>query len=318
MHNPRRNSWATLLHPRTLLSRTDPGTARGGDAADLESANGRGSWRELELEKFGELGLTLDAEEDAHEGPELRFSTDNGDELHVSAEEAPRVGRPFSRWMRTLQRRAEQRSSEQGDDGAQDPQFLGHRKSSSDCSFDYVTRVRSASVSISGSAITRSRRNTARSSQYAMTNRSSRTSLAASRHSEDSIRLERTPLDHAIAERLLQRRRILEELIHTEEGYIGDIKFLMNVRDTGHANGWKFPVLANILLGLRHDSGVSAHAASGPAHFDQPKPDGYSRASRRDPGRASQSSAQLGLYWASPAITSAQGSRQARQEASAS
>ena len=37
-------------------------------------------------------------------------------------------------------------------------------------------------------------------------------------------------LDPAIMERSLQRRRILEELISTEESYIGDVRFLMNVR----------------------------------------------------------------------------------------
>ncbi|KAL2017916.1 hypothetical protein VTK56DRAFT_1572 [Thermocarpiscus australiensis] len=36
-------------------------------------------------------------------------------------------------------------------------------------------------------------------------------------------------MDPAVMERSLQRRRILEELISTEEGYIGDVRFLMNV-----------------------------------------------------------------------------------------
>jgi hypothetical protein len=36
-------------------------------------------------------------------------------------------------------------------------------------------------------------------------------------------------VDAATVERSLQRRRILEELISTEEGYIGDIRFLINV-----------------------------------------------------------------------------------------
>jgi hypothetical protein len=36
-------------------------------------------------------------------------------------------------------------------------------------------------------------------------------------------------VDQAVTERSLQRRRILEELIETEESYIGDVRFLMNV-----------------------------------------------------------------------------------------
>jgi hypothetical protein len=194
------------------------------------------------LDKFAELGLTLDVEEEeaqsGYESECLRVSLESSSELDVAGEEAPREDRPFSRWMRTLQRRAQQRNSLlSGDENPEPfPKFLGHRKSSSDCSFDYVTEVRSASISVSGSAVTRSRKNTARSSLYAKTHRSSRTSLSTGRHSEDSIRMERAPTDHAITERLLQRRRILEELIHTEEGYIGDIKFLMNVSFIWHTN----------------------------------------------------------------------------------
>ena len=51
------------------------------------------------------------------------------------------------------------------------------------------------------------------------------------RLSEDVTHQERPSLaDPAITDRSLQRRRILEELITTEESYIGDIRFLMNVR----------------------------------------------------------------------------------------
>jgi hypothetical protein len=37
-------------------------------------------------------------------------------------------------------------------------------------------------------------------------------------------------MDQAVTNRLLQRRRVLEELIMTEESYVADVKFLMNVR----------------------------------------------------------------------------------------
>ena len=51
------------------------------------------------------------------------------------------------------------------------------------------------------------------------------------RLSEDVTHQERPSLaDPAITDRSLQRRRILEELITTEESYIGDVRFLMNVR----------------------------------------------------------------------------------------
>ncbi|KAG7132266.1 hypothetical protein HYQ45_009287 [Verticillium longisporum] len=50
---------------------------------------------------------------------------------------------------------------------------------------------------------------------------------------------------HPATERSLQRRRILEELISTEEGYIGDVRFLMNVYVTLLAS------LPTLPLGMR-------------------------------------------------------------------
>jgi hypothetical protein len=107
-----------------------------------------------------------------------------------------------------------------------------HRHSSSGSSFGFVRHVRSASISLSSfSVLGRSRKNTLRSSRgQARTDRSSRASLSGARFSEDSSCLEKSlVMDKDVLERSLQRRRILEELIETEEGYIGDIRFLMNV-----------------------------------------------------------------------------------------
>ena len=155
---------------------------------------------------------------------------------------------PFHRWVRTLHRRHLRRQKMLGADmdmpayekgpavGREAPEHLGHhRRSSSESSLAFVTAVKSVSVSLaSASIIGRSRRNTVRSSRaYSRTDRSSRASISGARHSEDSQFADgSTLLDPAVAERAVQRRRILEELISTEEGYIGDIKFLMNVRST--------------------------------------------------------------------------------------
>lgn len=47
--------------------------------------------------------------------------------------------------------------------------------------------------------------------------------------SEDSYRPDTAqPIDPEVMDRALHRRRILEELLSTEEGYIGDIRFLLN------------------------------------------------------------------------------------------
>ncbi|KAM3451897.1 hypothetical protein MY3296_004903 [Beauveria thailandica] len=95
-----------------------------------------------------------------------------------------------------------------------------HRDSSSGSSFGFVAGVKSATVSISSTRIARS------------TGRSIRTPLG--RSSEESTGRV-TPADRFSIERALRRRRILEELIQTEESYVGDIRLLMNVYVTTFA-----------------------------------------------------------------------------------
>jgi len=158
---------------------------------------------------------------------------------------------PFHKWMRTLQKRAVRQREDvlRGWDRSLIPHHLDadgagssmwsdsgrqchHRQSSSESSFRFVTTVKSASISLtSASVFSRSRRNTIRSSRgHSRTDRSSRASFSAARVSEDSFYHERqTLMDPAATERSLQRRRILEEMISTEESYIGDVRFLMNV-----------------------------------------------------------------------------------------
>ncbi|KAM3457901.1 hypothetical protein NHJ6243_007657 [Beauveria neobassiana] len=97
---------------------------------------------------------------------------------------------------------------------------LIHRDSSSGSSFGFVAGVKSATVSISSTRIARS------------TGRSIRTPLG--RSSEESTGRV-TPADRFSVERALRRRRILEELIQTEESYVKDIRLLMNVYVTTFA-----------------------------------------------------------------------------------
>ncbi|KAK4186442.1 hypothetical protein QBC35DRAFT_268983 [Podospora australis] len=152
--------------------------------------------------------------------------------------------KPFQRWIRTLQKRA-MRRQELMDYGGHQGRCLfdvegrssmtwgsAHHRHSSDSSFGFVAAVKSASISLTSvSVLSRSRKNTIRSSRgHSRTDRSSRASISGARLSEDSMGPDRqAALDPAVLERSLQRRRILEELISTEESYIGDIRFLMNV-----------------------------------------------------------------------------------------
>ncbi|KAH6610860.1 hypothetical protein Trco_000880, partial [Trichoderma cornu-damae] len=157
----------------------------------------------------------------------------------------PQPQGPFHKWMRTIHRRARHRHTlSDGSIGSLRPQLESgvhgraanwkrshHRRSSSGSSFAFVSAVRSASASLASvSAMARSRRNAARSQGLSTTERSSRASISGPRASEDSGFLENHSLaDLAAIERSLQRRKVLEELISTEEGYIGDVRFLMNV-----------------------------------------------------------------------------------------
>ncbi|KAK3336497.1 hypothetical protein B0T19DRAFT_40459 [Cercophora scortea] len=157
----------------------------------------------------------------------------------------PASSKPFYKWIRTLHKRAVRRRAGLDCEGDPAPYSLDmdgessliwgsahHRQSSSGSSFGFVTAVKSASISLtSASVLTRSRKNTIRSSRgHSRTDRSSRASVSGARLSEDSFCPERQMLmDPVVMERSLQRRRILEELISTEESYIGDVRFLMNV-----------------------------------------------------------------------------------------
>ncbi|CAM1507258.1 Fc.00g068990.m01.CDS01 [Cosmosporella sp. VM-42] len=160
---------------------------------------------------------------------------------------------PFHRWVRSLRKRAVQRPTcwdkknpesiwelLNGKDSLIEPPLRPSRssrksradKSSSDSSSRFITAVRSASISLaSASVLARSRRNNSRSHGLSRTDGSSAASIRGPRFSEDSMASERPTVlvDMATVQRSLQRRRILEELVTTEENYIGDVRFLMNV-----------------------------------------------------------------------------------------
>lgn len=153
-----------------------------------------------------------------------------------------RQDRPFRQWIQSLRRRAAYRHPvasidnlirdrpHPSDNEIEAMRRYGHRKSASSSSSAFITAVKSASISLgSVSVIARSRRNTGRSSRYARTDRSSRASMSGARLSDESSRLDIAIDDQGVTERSMQRRRILEELISTEESYIGDIRFLMSV-----------------------------------------------------------------------------------------
>ncbi|KAI0102915.1 Dbl homology domain-containing protein [Nemania sp. FL0031] len=234
-------SWVkSLKTPATVkLNRINPDL--GLDYFNLLQDENADVWRALD--NIADFRLSLENDDGAlrHSSDLPRFSISQGDGDYIEEPGTPFTStpRPFHKWMKNLHRRA-QRPSIQNIAPRQYPdcpfedapiRIDGHRKSSSGSSFGFVAAVKSATVSIASASVrTRQRRHGARSSVHTRTDHSSAGSFSAQRMSEDSMCFERSSYtDPAVTERLLQRRRILEELITTEESYIGDIRFLMNV-----------------------------------------------------------------------------------------
>lgn len=240
-------SWVkSLTTPATLkINRTN--TDLGLDYLDLLHDEDADVWRALDDIAAFRLSLENDTETSRHSTDLPRFSFYQGNSAIIEEPETPLVStpRPFHKWIKNLHRRAhhpsvESSATEQYPECSFEGDFIrinGHRKSSSGSSFGFVAAVRSATVSLASASVrTHQRRHPARSSIHTRTDHSSRGSFSAQRVSEDSMCFERSShTDPAVTERLLQRRRILEELITTEESYIGDIRFLMNVRLVCHS-----------------------------------------------------------------------------------
>ena len=146
----------------------------------------------------------------------------------------------FRRWISTLRKRKKPkkpaftpRSSPWKFDGlgsmptspAKQP-ITNHKKSDSlGSSLAFVTAVKSATATIASVSIaTISRRNTRwqRSHQHS--------SVISGSDARPSIDSQRSVIDEAAKQRSRKRRDKLEELIHSEESYVADIKALLNVR----------------------------------------------------------------------------------------
>lgn len=240
LHIPRKTSWGTPIPPPS--SKTEASMSREDlfDNVDLsagtpQSKNSANPGFNT-LRNIAALGLsfTADDNEEDEDVSKARFSLDEDYPY------TPEANRPFNKWMKTLQRRAADRRKTVSCDVTGDilekeifetpnPQRRSvHKKSSSASSYGFVTAVKSASISLASFSVAPRSRRTGVSSRQQRTDRSSKASNAG-RLSEDNSYLAGTALDQAVTNRLLQRRRVLEEIISTEESYLADVKFLMNV-----------------------------------------------------------------------------------------
>jgi len=195
------------------------------------------------VENITALGLSFGADDPGSPLPiSPRFSLDEQD--FNSSEKSSRVQHlPFDKWLKNLHWRAVHRRQTLSGDVAvgcseneaattfNNEDFMAkHKKSHSDSSFGFVTAVKSASISLASLSMAPRSRRTAISSRHLRADRSSKASNTGIRYSEDGSFISRNAvMDEAVAIRAMQRRRVLEEIISSEESYVGDIKFLMNV-----------------------------------------------------------------------------------------
>jgi hypothetical protein len=146
----------------------------------------------------------------------------------------PSISRPVDppnqlvRWISSLRRRGTERHKLRCSSGP--PRRAIHRPSSSGSSFAFITAVRSATVSLSNmSIVTRPSPASNQSRAFSSSECSGKESALGHRTSEDSLAQTVLP-DLPTLERSIHRRRTLEEIVYTEEAYIGDVRFLNNVR----------------------------------------------------------------------------------------
>jgi hypothetical protein len=156
------------------------------------------------------------------------------------------VQEPFSRWMNTLRlKKASYKTrvrpkadtlflqpSDQSVVNSPEPSVRGHRKSGSwASSANFVTAVKSATITVASASIAPLSRSASKRSGYRRLYRGSSGLFESEpRFSTDSGRPSLSLIvDDAVRQRARKRREKIEELIKTEESYLSDLKALSNV-----------------------------------------------------------------------------------------
>lgn len=153
------------------------------------------------------------------------------------------ISQPFRRWMSTLRHknsrvgksltvRTERWSLDECEDSIQrrGTARSRHKKTSSQSSSAFITAIKTASISLASVSVAPRSRHAARSSRFRSEHRNSEHSQTDGRPSMDNNRKLSGPfMDEAAWDRALRRRKILEELVSSEESYVADLKVLTNV-----------------------------------------------------------------------------------------
>lgn len=245
------NSCRLVLHPTVqptnsgLLgsSANSPGLQSKGEV--LTPGRREPSALGLVDEEDGDTGDHVELEEvlSWHTTPEKGMLGSEDDKLgrEIGAERANSTNLPFSRWLSTLRRRKiKQRPHVRESFGpptvSSPPVSPGysrsvrhHRKSESwTSSIDFVTAVKSASVTVASFSIGNlSRSGTRKSGRSRLWHESGGSD--ARRSIDSGVASLGSILDEAAHQRSKKRREKLEELIRTEESYLADLKALSNV-----------------------------------------------------------------------------------------
>lgn len=115
-----------------------------------------------------------------------------------------------------------------GLDVPQGRRLKGHQKASSWSSSGLRSAIKSATVRLQ-STTNRPHSPIFSRARLMKSNRGSRVSNAASRVSIDADQVAARAAEHAARDRAVQRRRIVEELVSSEESYVADLKVLLHV-----------------------------------------------------------------------------------------
>lgn len=249
-HGPRKRNFGAIGAPSSLSRTTNPSNPFSRKSKQLQHVTESSSGTESSAEyvhvddSHTEESDLFNLYEAIHASPpEERFSDNTGSErqdVQGSPQESlPTEPQPFRRWMSALRRRHIQRRKkpEMSIDGAGQVLVVGSPQSnltglerrtseSMTSSMGFVTTVKTTSITIASTSIAPTSERMPRN-RMRLGNRSSNTDV---RRSTDSHRGGLGPvIDESAWLRSLQRRKVVEELIASEESYIADLKVLINV-----------------------------------------------------------------------------------------
>lgn len=291
LHISRKTSWGTPIPAPSTINPSDATMHNIDlfDEVDLDvdcgvsvATDGGAAWNTVE--NIAALGLSFNSDTSPPKRPLAltRFSLDDCKQANINTS-GPPLHHRFEKWMKTLQKKAVQRrKTVSGNlngvahelhwhDAEEKEHWMSrHKKSSSGSSLGFVTVMKSASISLASFSMAPRSRKTGVSSRHQRTNHSSRGFNAGLRFSEESASVARDDvIDKAVHYRSLQRRQVLEEIIGTEENYIADIRFLMNVRCQLYISPWS---KLTCQLGLCHPPRLNPHDLPEPENINQPEP----------------------------------------------